>query len=82
MEGGGLVTYEEARKEFERQLDSREEYKKVLKEYYEKHGDIPMGHIDSWLKLKNEPHWRDDPYIMKRIHKAAKKAVKNAKKNK
>ena len=62
-------------------MDKQAHYFNLLREYAEKHGParIPTEHQAGWLaaRLHGKRPWRDDPAVVRRIRKAARKMAKN-----
>lgn len=58
------------------EMDKRDEFMMLLKDYFKKNGEIPEEYKQSWDIFRKEgfKSWRAMPAVRKRIIKAAKRA--------
>ena len=75
--------YKEELKKLESEMDKLDQFRLELKKVYDTHGWIPEKYLLAWENWKKEGFkmWRNIPGVMKKIHKAAKKAAKIRRKN-
>lgn len=60
-----------------RKMDEREEFKKMLAAFVEKHGYCPDRFQPQWERMKDERPWRQDPKCIDKLRKAARQMAKN-----
>jgi len=64
------------------QMDKRENFFKLLKEFEEKHGFIPEKYKDTMLEFeynryKKKGSWRNNKWLVRKLRKAADKMERN-----
>ena len=73
------MTYKEAYNKMADQMDKRERFFVLLRSFHAKHGYIPEKWQASWERDKMGDHksWREQPRVLRRLKRAAKKAARN-----
>jgi hypothetical protein len=72
------MTKPECQKVLEGIMDKRDTFFKMLKSFYDKHGNVPPQHEKSLYigQKENWKPWREQPATVRMVKRAAKKASK------
>lgn len=73
------MTYKTAYKQMADEMDKREAFFVLLREFYAKHGYIPEKWRASWEMdaMGDHKSWREQPGVLRRLRRAAKRAARN-----